>query len=85
MLMQQAEVHSSAGSTFDCIHSYVAGAASAFECNRGAFKCRITLLVLTGACARMQKSVWRVQVRGSEEKAQVHSIARTAFDRTIGA
>jgi hypothetical protein len=85
MLMQEAEVRSSTGSTFDRIDVNVAGAASAFECNRGAFERSTALLVLTGACACTQKRVRRAQVRNSKEKAQVHSIARTAFDRTVGA
>jgi hypothetical protein len=38
-------VKSSAGSTFDRIHAYVAGAASAFERNRGAFERSTALLV----------------------------------------
>jgi hypothetical protein len=72
-------VRLSAGSTFDRIH------ANAFEHNRSAFKCSIALLDLTKACARTQKRVRRAQVRDNKEKAQVCSIARTAFDRTIKA
>jgi hypothetical protein len=52
MLMQEAEVRSSAGSTFDRIHAYVASATSAFERNIGAFERSTTLLVLTEACTR---------------------------------
>jgi hypothetical protein len=85
MLTQEAEVCSSAGSTFNCIHANVAGAASAFEHNRGAFKYSIALLVLTGACARTQKRVRRAQICDNKERAQVRSIARTAFDRTVEA
>jgi hypothetical protein len=85
MLMQEAEVCSSASSTFDRIRAYVAGAASAFERNRGAFELSTALLVLTGACAHTQKHVRRAQVRDNKEKAQVRSITRTAFDRTVGA
>jgi hypothetical protein len=85
MLMQKAEVRLSASSTFDRIHAYVAGAASAFERNRGAFECSTALLVKTGACACTQKRVRQAQVRDSKEKAQVCSITRTAFDCTVGA
>jgi hypothetical protein len=85
MLMQEAKVRSSADSTFDRIHAYVVGAASAFECNRGAFERSTALLVLIGACARTQKLVRRAQVRDSKEKAEVRSFARTAFDRTVEA
>jgi hypothetical protein len=85
MLMQEAEVRSSAGSTFNCIHAYVAGTASAFKRNRGAFECSTTLLVLIGACARTQKRVKRAQVHDNKEKAQVRLIARTTFDHTVSA
>jgi hypothetical protein len=70
---------------FDRIHAYVAAAASAFERNRGAFERSTALLILIGACARTQKRVRRVQVCDNKEKAQVQSITRTAFDRTVEA
>jgi hypothetical protein len=56
-----------------------------FERNRGAFERSTALLILTGACARTQKCVKRAQVRDSKEKAQVRSIAKLAFDHTVGA
>jgi hypothetical protein len=69
MLMQEAKVRSSAGSTFDRIHAYVVAATSAFECSTA-------LLVLIGACAHTQKCVKRAQVRDNKEKAQeLHSTA----------
>jgi hypothetical protein len=80
MLMQEVEMYSSASSTFDRIHAYVAGATSAFECNRGAFDRSTVLLVLTGACARTQKCLRQAQVRDSKEKAQMRSNARITVD-----
>jgi hypothetical protein len=57
MLMQEAEVLSSAGSTFDRKHVYVAGATSVFERNKGVFERNTALLVLTGACARFDRGM----------------------------
>jgi hypothetical protein len=78
--MQEVEARLSTGSTFDGIHTYVAGAASAFERNKGAFERSTALLVLTGACAHTQKRVRRAQVRDSKERAQVRSPALSEPD-----